>query len=80
MSVMTTKRQELVNRVAALPEELLDEVGEAVAEIVHIYAEWVQHATREELEGIDRGLKASREGQFATDEEVEEILASMRGS
>jgi predicted transcriptional regulator len=32
-------------------------------------------ATTEELEGIDRGLKAAREGRFASDEEVAAVLA-----
>jgi predicted transcriptional regulator len=36
-------------------------------------------ATAKELEGIDRGLKAAREGRFATDEEVKAILAKPRG-
>jgi len=39
----------------------------------------VYHATPEELAGIDRGLKAAREGRLATDEEVEAILAKHRG-
>jgi predicted transcriptional regulator len=40
----------------------------------------VVHTTPEELSGIDRGLTASREGRIATDEEVEEILASFRSA
>jgi predicted transcriptional regulator len=35
-------------------------------------------ATRAELEGIDRGLKAAREGRFATDAEVEAVFAKHR--
>lgn len=35
-------------------------------------------ATTEELAGIDRGLKAAREGRFATDEEVAAVLAKYR--
>ena len=69
-----------MERVASLPEELLDEVGESVAEIVQFHEGAVVHATPEELAGIDRGLNASREGRFATDEEVEEILASFRNA
>lgn len=38
----------------------------------------VYHATPEELSGIDRGLKAAREGRFATDEEVEAVFARHR--
>jgi hypothetical protein len=36
------------------------------------------HATPEELEGIDRGVKAANEGRFATDEEVEAVFARFR--
>jgi predicted transcriptional regulator len=38
----------------------------------------VDHATQKELEGIDRGLKASREGRLATDAEVEAVFAKHR--
>jgi predicted transcriptional regulator len=38
----------------------------------------VYHATPKELAGIDRGLKAAREGRLATDEEVEAIFAKHR--
>ena len=70
-----------MERVASLPEELLDEVGESVkAEIIQFHEGAAVHATPEELAGIDRGLNASREGRFATDEEVEEILASFRNA
>jgi hypothetical protein len=37
------------------------------------------HAGAEELQGIDRGLKAAQEGRFATDEEVEAVFAAFRG-
>jgi predicted transcriptional regulator len=36
------------------------------------------HATAEELAGIDRGLKAARERRFASDEDVEAVLAKHR--
>ena len=38
----------------------------------------VYHATPEELEGIDRGLKAAREGRFASDAEVQAVFAKHR--
>jgi predicted transcriptional regulator len=69
-----------MERVASLPEELLDEVARSVAEIVQFHEGTVVHTTPEELSGIDRGLTASREGRIATDEEVEEILASFRSA
>ena len=69
-----------MERVASLPEELLEEVERSVAEIVQLHEGTVVHTTPEELSGIDRGLTASREGRIATDEEVEEILASLRNA
>jgi predicted transcriptional regulator len=77
---MTTKRQSLLKRVTELPEELLDEVEGSVEEIVQFHERTAESATAEELAGIDRGLQAYREGRFATDEEVEEILASFRSA
>jgi predicted transcriptional regulator len=35
-------------------------------------------ATPEELAGIDRGLKAAREGRFATDEQIEALFKKHR--
>lgn len=37
-------------------------------------------ATQGELIGIDRGLKAAREGRFATDDDVAQVLAKYRRS
>jgi predicted transcriptional regulator len=36
------------------------------------------HATPEELAGIRRGLKAAREGRFATDDEIERLFEKHR--
>jgi predicted transcriptional regulator len=36
------------------------------------------HASEEELRGIERGLRASAEGRFATAEEVEATFAKFR--
>ena len=36
------------------------------------------HATADELAGIDRGLKAAREGRFATATELEAVFAKHR--
>ena len=80
MSAMTTKRRRIMERVASLPEELLDEVEDSVAEIIQFHEGGAVNATPEELAGIDSGLNASRARRFATDEEVEEILASFRSA
>jgi predicted transcriptional regulator len=36
------------------------------------------HATPEEIAGIDRGLKAAREGRFATDDQIERLFKKHR--
>ena len=36
------------------------------------------HATPEELKAIDEGVAAADRGEFATDEEVEAVLAKFR--
>jgi predicted transcriptional regulator len=36
------------------------------------------HATPAELVGIDRGLKAAREGRFVTDGEIKAVFAKQR--
>ena len=56
MRLMTTKRKQLMERVASLSEALLDEVAETVVEIVQLHEGAMVHATPEELAGIDRGL------------------------
>jgi hypothetical protein len=38
----------------------------------------IYHATVDELQGIDRGLKAAREARFASDVEVKEVFAKHR--
>ncbi|MGP0092511.1 MAG: hypothetical protein ACLPKB_21500 [Xanthobacteraceae bacterium] len=77
---MTAKAlKEALRRVETWPEEAQEELAEIALEIDEGLKGGLYRATAEELEGIDRGLKAAREGRFATDEEVEAILAKHRG-
>ena len=55
--------------VATWPEEAQEELAAIAFEMDSALKGGKYHATPEELEGIDRGLKAAREGRFATDEE-----------
>src|SRR5208282_1685105 len=72
LSGMTAKiLRDVLERVETWPEEAQMELAEIALEIDAGLAGGVYHATPDELEGIDRGLKAAREGRFATDEEVE---------
>ena len=68
---MTAKAlKEAMQRVETWPEEAQEELAEIALEIDAGLKGRTYHATPEELAGIDRGLKAAREGRFATDEEV----------
>jgi hypothetical protein len=77
---MTAKAlEEALRRVETWPEEAQEELAEIALEIDAGLKGGLYRATPEELEGIDRGLKAARERRFATDEEVEAILTKHRG-
>ena len=73
---MTAKAlKEAMARVESWPEEAQEELAEIAFEIDAGLKDGRYRATQEELAGIDRGLKAAREGRFATAEEVAEMLA-----
>ena len=67
-----------MQRVEAWPEAAQEELAEIALEIDARLRGGKYHATPEELAGIDRGLKAAREGRFATDDEVEAVFAKHR--
>ena len=76
---MTAKvLKDVLERVAAWPEEAQQELAEIALEIDAELSGGSYHATANELRGIDRGLKAAREGRFASDTEVEAVLARHR--
>jgi predicted transcriptional regulator len=70
----------LLRRADAWPEEAQSELAEIVGEIEAELAAGAYRATPEELAGIDRGLRDSAEGKFATDEKVETVFAKHRSS
>jgi len=73
---MTVKAlEEAMQRVASWPEEAQEELAEIALEIDATLKGGIYHATREELDGIDRGIKAAREGRFATEQEVAAVFA-----
>jgi hypothetical protein len=79
MNCMTTKAlEEAIRRAETWPAEAQEQLAEIAFEIDAELRGGVYHATPEELAGIDRGLKAAREGRFATDQEVEAVLAKHR--
>jgi predicted transcriptional regulator len=76
---MTAKiLQDALRRVEDWPEAAQVELAEIALEIDAGLGAGVYHATPKELEGIDRGLKAAREGRFATDDQVRQIFQKSR--
>jgi len=76
---MTAKvLKEALQRVESWPVEAQEELAAIAIEMDAGLKGGVYHATAAELEGIDRGLKAAREGRFATDTDVEAVLAKHR--
>jgi predicted transcriptional regulator len=76
---MTAKvLKEAMQRVETWPEEAQEELAEIALEMDASLKGGRYRATREELEGIDRGLKAAQEGRFASPEEVEGVFAKHR--
>ncbi|MGD0025485.1 MAG: hypothetical protein ABSC37_12820 [Xanthobacteraceae bacterium] len=69
MLFMTPKRHSLLERIAALPEELLGEVEESVDEIER-WRDGVFRLTDEERAAVRRGVEAARRGEFVSDEEL----------
>jgi predicted transcriptional regulator len=69
---------EAIRRAETWPEEAQQELAAIALEIDASLKGGTYHATPEELQGIDRGLEAAREGRFATDEEVQAVIAKHR--
>jgi predicted transcriptional regulator len=79
IKAMTAKTlKNALQRVEAWPEHAQDMLAELALEIDQELREGKYHATPAELAGIDRGLKAAREGRFATDDQVESVIAKHR--
>lgn len=69
---MTKQLKELLERAESWPEVAQQDLL-AVAQEIEA-GQGVYHATPEELEGIDRGLKAAEQGLFASAEEVKALF------
>jgi len=77
--VMTAKAlKDAIRRAEEWPEEAQEELAEIALQIDAGLRSGTYRATADELAGIDRGLRAAREGRFATDEEVEAVFAKHR--
>jgi predicted transcriptional regulator len=76
---MTAKiLRDVLERVEKWPEEAQTELAQIALEIDAGLGTGLYHATPKELAGIDRGLKAAREGRFATDDQVSRTFEKYR--
>ena len=76
---MTSKAlKDAMHLAESWPEEAQEELAEIALEIDMQLKGSKYHATPDELAGIDRGLKAAREGRFASEDEFEAVLAKHR--
>lgn len=76
---MTAKAlKDVMQRVESWPESAQEELARIAKEIETEMQGGTYQATPAELAGIDRGLKAAREGRFATSERVEAVFSKHR--
>jgi hypothetical protein len=75
---MTPKRQSLLEKVAALPEELLGEVDESVDEVLR-WKDDVFRLTDDERAAVRKGMEAARRREFVSDEELAAFYRRHRG-
>jgi len=66
---MNAKLQNLLDRIAALPDDLLGEVQESLDEIERWRAD-VFRLTDEERAAVRNGMEAARRGDFVSDAEL----------
>ena len=66
---MNAKLQNLFERIAALPDELLGEIEQSIDEIERWRGD-VFRLTDEERAAVRKGMEAARHGEFVTDEEL----------
>ena len=69
---------DLMERIESWPEEAQEELADIALEIEAEFRRGAYRANPKELAGIDRGLKAAREGRFAADQDVEDVFAKYR--
>jgi hypothetical protein len=75
---MTPRAKKLVEQLESWPEEDQEELADIALEIEAEFRRGAYRANPKELAGIDRGLKAAREGHFATDQDVQAVFAKYR--
>jgi predicted transcriptional regulator len=66
---MNAKLQNLFERIAALPDELLGEIEQSIDEIERWRGDMFR-LTDEERAAVRQGMEAAQRGEFVTDEEL----------
>lgn len=66
---MNAKLQNLLERIATLPDELLVEVEESVEEIERWHGD-IFRLTDEERAAVRKGMAAAQRGEFVSDDEL----------
>jgi hypothetical protein len=80
MPTMTAKRKNLIDRVASVPEDLLDEIEESLDGIELLHQGAAYRATPEELKVLDEVDAEIERGEIASEEEVKAAFAAFRGT
>jgi endonuclease III len=75
---MNKALNDIVQRADSWPDAAQAELAELAREIESEVQAGAYRASAEELAGIDRGLRDSAEGRFATDDEIEATFAKHR--
>jgi predicted transcriptional regulator len=73
----TKKLTEVLERVEAWPADIQNELAEFALELDAGFRAGEYEPTSEELAGIDRGWRDAAEGRFASDHQVETVLAKL---
>jgi hypothetical protein len=76
--MMTKVWDELLRRVQSWPQEAQEELAQVALEIEAALKQGAYHPSPPELAGIDRGLRDSAEGKFASENDVEAIFEKHR--
>jgi predicted transcriptional regulator len=68
----------IVKQASKWPEERQEQLAHAVADIAEEMKSNVYYPTRAELEGIDRGLAASKAGKIVSKKKMDALFARFR--
>jgi predicted transcriptional regulator len=75
---MNSSLGNLLKRVESWPEDARRELEQLARDIEAEIGKGEYRATASELAGIDRGMRDSAEGKFATTQQVEDTLGKLR--